>query len=242
MPHDDGMLRIEKLTKRYGSITVVDAMTFELEPGTVTAMIGSNGSGKSSTFNMICGLTKPCAGFAHINNVSYRRLPNPGRVVGAQLGLETFHPRRSGSASLGIIARSLGLPADAAHNTLDRVGLSGADGRRRIGEYSMGMKQRLGIGAALLGDPDLLILDEPLVGLDPAGIAWIRRLLRAFSGSGGTALFSSHFLGEVSAVAHRVLVVHNGRLIDDLDPAADVINAASLEQRFIDHDLTGDRT
>jgi len=206
------MIHVEQLTKRYGRHTAVDRASFRCHAGTVTGFLGPNGAGKSTTLRMLTGLSRPDAGVAAIGGRPYAELPNPGRLVGVCLDASAQHPGRTGAETLRLAARLLGMPRSAADDMLERVGL-GSVGGRRVGAYSLGMRQRLGIGTALLGDPVVLILDEPANGMDPEGIRWMRRLLRDFAGAGGTVLLSSHLLAEVQATVDRLVVISHGRVV-----------------------------
>jgi ABC-type multidrug transport system, ATPase component len=208
-----GMITVEHLSKRYGGRTVVDDVSFTCPPGTVTGFLGPNGAGKSTTMRMICGLTPPSSGTATVCGSDYRRLPNPGREVGLLLDAGAQHPGRTGREALLLSALAMGVPRRRVDECLDRVGLSPAAARRRVRGYSLGMRQRLGLAQALLGDPRVLILDEPANGLDPEGILWMRGLLRDFADQGGTVLLSSHLLREVEAVADRLVVIGGGRVV-----------------------------
>jgi ABC-2 type transport system ATP-binding protein len=210
------MIVVKDLIKRYGGRAVVDRVSFTCEPGTVTGFLGPNGAGKSTTLRMLCGLTRPAAGVATINGVTYPELPNPGREVGVLLDASAQHRGRTGRETLLVSAAVLGVPRTRVDQLLDLVGLAAA-ARRRIGGYSLGMRQRLGIAHALLGDPRVLVLDEPANGLDPEGIYWLRTLLRQFADRGGTVLLSSHLLREVEAVADRLVVIGQGRIVADGD-------------------------
>ncbi|MFY1668685.1 ABC transporter ATP-binding protein [Plantactinospora sp. WMMB334] len=207
------MISVEHLTKRYGRHTVVDDVSFDCEPGTVTGFLGSNGAGKSTTMRMICGFTRPTGGVARVEGVDYRRLPNPGRRVGLLLDAGAQHPGRTGRETLRVSADTMGVPRRRVDECLDQVGLNAVAARRRVRAYSWGMRQRLGLAQALLGDPRVLILDEPANGLDPEGIYWMRGLLRDFADRGGTVLLSSHLLREVEAVADRLVVIGAGRVV-----------------------------
>ncbi|MBA9005497.1 ABC transporter ATP-binding protein [Thermomonospora cellulosilytica] len=207
------MIEVNALTKRYGEVTAVADVSFRCEPGTVTGFLGPNGAGKSTTLRMICGLTPPTSGDARVLGVPYRRIANPGRHVGVMLDASAQHPGRTGRETLALAARLLGVDAGRAEEMLRKVGLPENAVRRRVGGYSLGMRQRLGIAQALLGDPRVLILDEPANGLDPEGIHWMRTLLRDFADRGGTVLLSSHLLREVEAVADRFVVIAGGRIV-----------------------------
>src|SRR4051794_31216730 len=207
------MIEADHLSKRYGDHAAVDDVSFRCEPGTVTGFLGSNGAGKSTTLRMICGLTRPSAGSATVLGANYRALANPGRHVGVLLDADAQHRGRSGREVLGLAARTLGVPTGRVAPMLERVGLGGRAARKRVGTYSLGMRQRLGIAQALLRDPSVLILDEPANGLDPEGIAWMRELLRDFAERAGTVLLSSHMLHEVQTVADRLVIIGHGRVV-----------------------------
>jgi len=207
------MIDVEHLGKRYGRHQAVDDVSFTCPPGTITGFLGPNGAGKSTTLRMICGLTRPSAGSSTVAGVPYHRLPNPARQVGVLLDAQAQHSGRTGRETLVLAARTTGLDRRRVDHLLELVGLAGAAVDRRVGGYSLGMRQRLGIAQALLGDPRLLVLDEPANGLDPEGILWMRRLLRDFADQGGTVLLSSHLLHEVEAVADRLVVISAGRIV-----------------------------
>ncbi|MEH1130329.1 ABC transporter ATP-binding protein [Micromonospora sp. CPCC 206061] len=207
------MISVEHLTKRYGAHTAVDGVTFTCEPGTVTGFLGPNGAGKSTTMRMICGLTPPSDGSATVRGVPYRRLPNPGREIGVLLDASAQHPGRTGREVLALAAQTMGVDRGRVGELLDLVGLNATAAKRRVRAYSLGMRQRLGIAMAMLGDPRILILDEPANGLDPEGIFWMRGVLRDFADRGGTVLLSSHLLREVEAVADRLVVIGGGRIV-----------------------------
>ncbi|MEV4348813.1 ATP-binding cassette domain-containing protein [Actinoplanes sp. NPDC049596] len=207
------MITVEHLTKRYGNHPAVDNVSFSCEPGTVTGFLGPNGAGKSTTMRMICGLTSPTAGTATVSGVPYRRLGNPGRHVGVLLDASAQHAGRTGREVLSLAALTMGIDTREVPRTLDRVGLNATAAKRRVRAYSLGMRQRLGLALALLGDPAVLILDEPANGLDPEGIFWMRGLLRDFADRGGTVLLSSHLLREVEAVADHLVVIGGGRIV-----------------------------
>ncbi|PWU56835.1 ABC transporter [Micromonospora sp. S4605] len=213
------MITVEHLTKRYGRHTAVDDVSFRCEPGTVTGFLGPNGAGKSTTMRMICGLTPPTAGGSTVSGRPYRQLPNPGREVGVLLDASAQHAGRTGREALTVAAQTMGVDRREVAVKLDLVGLDGAAAKRRVRAYSLGMRQRLGLAHALLGDPRVLILDEPANGLDPEGIFWMRGLLRDFADRGGTVLLSSHLLREVEAVADRLVVIGGGRIVAQGDKA-----------------------
>ncbi|MGW0212771.1 ABC transporter ATP-binding protein [Micromonospora chokoriensis] len=207
------MIVVENLTKRYGPHPAVDDVSFRCEPGTVTGFLGPNGAGKSTTMRMICGLTAPTAGRATVSGHPYRELPNPGREVGVLLDASAQHAGRTGREALTLSAYTMGLDRREVAAKLDLVGLNSVAAKRRVRAYSLGMRQRLGLAQAMLGDPRVLILDEPANGLDPEGIFWMRGLLRDFADRGGTVLLSSHLLREVEAVADRLVVIGGGRIV-----------------------------
>ncbi|PWH06610.1 ABC transporter [Brachybacterium endophyticum] len=205
-------LRIEGLTKSYGEQRAVDGLDLLCEPGSVTGFLGPNGAGKSTTLRILTGLAEADAGHALVGGSPFRALPQPARTIGVMLDARTLHPGRTGIETLRLAARTCGMPASRADEVLSLVGLDGA-GRKRVRGYSYGMRQRLGIGVALIGDPAALVLDEPANGLDPEGIRWMRRLLRSFADAGGTVLLSSHQLHEVQATVDRVAMIAHGRLV-----------------------------
>ncbi|MGN6610645.1 MAG: ABC transporter ATP-binding protein [Angustibacter sp.] len=210
------MITVNDLTKRYGHTTAVDSVSFTCRPGTITGFLGPNGAGKSTTLRMLTGLTPPTSGTATVGGVPYAKLPNPGRVVGVMLDAAAAHAGRTGRETLRVAGELLGTSGAAADAMLERVGLAGAE-KRRVGQYSLGMRQRLGIAVALLGDPEVLVLDEPANGLDPEGIRWMRGLLQDFAARGGTVLLSSHLLSEVQATVDRLVVIGQGRVIAEGD-------------------------
>jgi ABC-2 type transport system ATP-binding protein len=206
------MITVENLSKHYGSTTAVHDVSFTVQPGTITGFLGPNGAGKSTTLRMLTGLTPPTSGRATIAGKRYVELPNPGRVVGVMLDAAAQHPGRTGRETLLLNAGLLGVPNSRADEMLEAVGLTSA-AKRRVGQYSLGMRQRLGIAGALLGDPAALILDEPANGMDPEGIRWMRGLLQDFASRGGTVILSSHLLGEVQATVDRLVVIGGGRIV-----------------------------
>jgi ABC-2 type transport system ATP-binding protein len=207
------MIETNNLTKHYRREAAVADVSFRCEPGTVTGFLGPNGAGKSTTLRMITGLTPPSAGSSRVLGVPYQQLPNPGRRVGVLLDASAMHAGRTGRETLAVSARVIGVDDRRVADLLSRVGLDRSAARKRVRQYSLGMRQRLGIAHALLGDPEVLILDEPANGLDPEGIRWMRDLLRAFADRGGTVLLSSHLLHEVEALADRLLIISNGRIV-----------------------------
>jgi ABC-2 type transport system ATP-binding protein len=209
------MITVEQLSKHYGTYTAVDGVSFRAEPGLVTGFLGPNGAGKSTTMRMMTGLTPASAGHSTILGLPYQELPNPGRHVGVLLDASAQHPGRTGREVLRLGAMMMGLPRQRVEEMLEVVGLSGREGDRRVGNYSLGMRQRLGIAHALLGDPQVLILDEPANGLDPAGIHWMRGLLKGFAERGGTVLLSSHLLHEIEVIADHLVVIGRGVIVAD---------------------------
>jgi ABC-2 type transport system ATP-binding protein len=206
------MIEAQALTKHFGGRTIVSDITFRSEPGTVTGFLGPNGAGKSTTMRMLVGLSEPDRGTARILGGRYRDLPNPGRRVGILLDASAQHSGRRGREALAVSAQTMGVPARRVDEVLELVGLDETAARRRVGQYSLGMRQRLGLAHALLGNPEVLILDEPANGLDPEGMRWMRGLLRGFADRGGAVLLSSHLLAEVEAVADRMIILGDGRI------------------------------
>ena len=206
------MITATGLTKSYGTARVVSDVTMHCEPGTITGFLGPNGAGKSTTLKMIVGLARPDHGRSTVDGRPFVELPNPTRVVGTLLDPSAMHAGRTGRATLTIAARMAGVPAARVGELLDGVGLADA-ADRRVGAYSLGMRQRLGIAQTLVGDPQVLILDEPANGLDPEGIAWMRGLLRDFADQGGTVLLSSHLLHEVEATVDHLVVISQGAVV-----------------------------
>jgi ABC-2 type transport system ATP-binding protein len=227
------MIAVDHLTKRYGSQLAVDDISFACEPGTVTGFLGPNGAGKSTTLRMICGLTPPSAGSTTVLDRPYRNLDNPGRRVGVLLDASAQHSGRTGREVLAVSAQVLGVAPSKVGELLDRVGLDKQAASKRVGQYSLGMRQRLGIAHALLGDPTVLILDEPANGLDPEGIYWMRGLLRDFADRAGTVLLSSHLLGEVEAVADQLIVIGRGKIVAQ-GAKHELLSAAGVIVRALD--------
>jgi ABC-2 type transport system ATP-binding protein len=207
------MISVEHLTKQYGPFTAVDNVSFTAATGRVTGFLGPNGAGKSTTMRIMVGLTRPTAGQVTITGRDYRDLVNPGLEVGVLLDASAQHAGRTGREILAIAAQTMGLPKARVAATLARVGLTEDEASRRVRDYSLGMRQRLGIATALIGDPQVLILDEPANGLDPAGIRWMRDLLRGFANDGGTVLLSSHLLHEIEVIADDIVVIGQGRIV-----------------------------
>ncbi|MBO8193602.1 ABC transporter ATP-binding protein [Streptomyces oryzae] len=219
------MLTLRGLTKRYGEKTVVDDLTLEVAPGKVTGFLGPNGAGKTTTMRMITGLDRPTSGTALISGKPYAGLGRPLRTVGSLLDARATHPRRTAHQHLLAMARSNGIPARRVPEVLGAVGLTDVAGRR-AGTFSLGMAQRLGIAAALLGDPEVLLLDEPVNGLDPDGVLWVRTFLRSLAAEGRTVFLSSHLMSEMELTADRLVVIGQGRLLAD-GPVADVVAAGT---------------
>ncbi len=218
------MIQAQALTKRYGSKTAVDAVDFEVQPGKVTGLLGPNGAGKSTTMRMIVGLDRPSAGSVTVNGKHYREHPAPLREVGVLLDAKAVHTGRSARNHLLAMAATHGIPAGRVDEVIELTGLASV-ARKRVGGFSLGMGQRLGIAAALLGDPAVLILDEPVNGLDPEGVQWVRRLMRHLAAEGRTVLLSSHLMSEMALTADHLIMLGRGRVIADA-PVADVIGGA----------------
>ncbi|MGH3416099.1 MAG: ABC transporter ATP-binding protein [Actinocrinis sp.] len=208
------MIEVKDLVKRYGDTTAVDHLSFTVEPGRITGFLGPNGAGKSTTMRLILGLDRPTSGTALIDGKPYRELPDPLRYVGALLEARAVHPGRTAFNHLLYLAQTQGVPKSRVNEVLDLVGL-GEVARKRTKGFSLGMGQRLGIAAALLGNPRLLILDEPVNGLDPEGIVWIRNLMKTLAAEGRTVFVSSHLMNEMAVTADHVVVVGRGKLIAD---------------------------
>jgi ABC-2 type transport system ATP-binding protein len=226
-------IALRGLTKRYGDLLAVDDLHADLAPGGVTGFLGPNGAGKTTTLRMLLGLVTPTAGTALIGGAPYRQLTHPTHRVGAVLEASGFHPGRSGRSSLEAHAVAAGVSTSRVDAVLAEVGLADA-AHRRFGGYSLGMRQRLGLAAALLGEPDVLVLDEPTNGLDPQGVRWLRSFLRSFAATGGTVLVSSHQLAELAQTVDDVLIIHRGRLVEHAALADLTTNATSLEDRFLE--------
>jgi ABC-2 type transport system ATP-binding protein len=245
------MITVESLSKKYGGRTVVDDVTFTARAGRVTGFLGPNGAGKSTSMRMMVGLTRPNAGQVTINGRTFAELPNPGREVGVMLDASAQHAGRTGREILTLAQRIMGLPASRVPEMVDRVGLTAAEAERRVGTYSLGMRQRLGVAVSLIGAPSVLILDEPANGLDPAGIRWMRDLLRDFADEGGTVLLSSHLLHEVQVIADDIVMIGHGRIVSQgskaelLKAAGTVVRARdteALERALRDSGLVTTRT
>jgi ABC-2 type transport system ATP-binding protein len=246
------MIEAEKLTKKFGGRAVVSDVSFRCEPGTVTGFLGPNGAGKTTTMRMLCGFARPDSGRSAILGGAYRELPNPGRRIGVLLDASAQHAGRRGRETLALSASTMGVDEARVDELLDLVGLEKSAARKRVRQYSLGMRQRLGIANALIGEPEVLILDEPANGLDPEGMRWMRGLLRDFAERGGTVLLSSHLLHEVDAIADRLVIIGAGRIVaegskeellsdagtlvraDDAAALGAALSAAGLEAREAD--------
>jgi ABC-2 type transport system ATP-binding protein len=223
------MITATALSKTYGNTRVVNEVSLHCKPGTITGFLGPNGAGKSTTLKMIVGLARPDHGTSSVGGHPFVELPNPTRVVGTLLDPSAMHAGRTGRATLMIAARMAGVPSARVDALLERVGLTDA-ADRRVGGYSLGMQQRLGIAQTLVGDPQVLILDEPANGLDPEGIAWMRALLRDFAEQGGTVLLSSHLLHEVQATVYHLVVISHGTVVAS-GPLTELLATSSLVLR-----------
>jgi ABC-2 type transport system ATP-binding protein len=207
------MITVDSLTKTYGGFTAVDDVTFTARPGRVTGFLGPNGAGKSTSMRVMVGLTPATSGSVTVCGRQFRELPNPGLEVGVLLDASAQHAGRTGREILTVAQRTMGLPASRVDEMIDLVSLTPSEADRRVRNYSLGMRQRLGIATALLGQPEVLILDEPANGLDPAGIRWMRDLLRGYANQGATVLLSSHLLHEIEVIADDLVVIGNGRIV-----------------------------
>ncbi|KSW28172.1 ABC transporter ATP-binding protein [Cellulomonas sp. B6] len=226
-PSSPAVLQAHALTKRYRRAVAVDGLTFEVRPGRVTGFLGPNGAGKSTTLRMFLGLDRPTSGAATVGGLRLAETPHPAQVVGAMLDARALHPRRTARDHLAAVAAAGGMPRGRVAEALARVGLAEA-AHRPAGEFSLGMKQRLGIATALIGDPGVVIFDEPLNGLDPEGIRWARTLMRDLAAEGRTVLFSSHLMGEMELTADHLVVIHRGHLLAD-QPLAEFIADRTTE-------------
>ncbi len=227
------MITIESVTKKYGSFTAVDDVSFTARAGRVTGFLGPNGAGKSTTMRVIVGLTRATSGTATISGRRYVDLPNPGLEVGVLLDASAQHAGRTGREILTLAQRFMGLSRDRVEEMLEIVSLTPNEASRRVRNYSLGMRQRLGIATALIGDPEVLILDEPANGLDPAGIRWMRDLLRGYADRGGTVLLSSHLLHEIEVIADDIVMIGNGRIVSQ-GTKTDLLHAAGTVVRADD--------
>ena len=225
------VIQVRGLVKRFGPVTAVDDLSFDVRAGTVTGFLGPNGAGKTTTLRVLLGLVAPDAGTASIKGQPYRDLPEPSHEVGAVLEASSFHPGRTARAHLRIQAAAANVDPSRVDDVLDLVGLTAAAGRR-VGGFSLGMRQRLGLATALLADPEVLILDEPANGLDPEGVRWLRGLLHGFAAEGGTVLVSSHLLAEVAQTVEDVVILDHGRLIAQGPVAELTAGGAGLEDVF----------
>ncbi|MEV4889103.1 ATP-binding cassette domain-containing protein [Nonomuraea sp. NPDC055795] len=227
------VIEIHGLTIKYGAAVAVDELTFAVKPGQVTGFLGPNGAGKSSTMRAVVGLEAPHAGIALVDGRPYGMTGRPLEQVGALLDASAVHGGRTARAHVACVARSNGIGARRVEEVLELVGLAGVAGRR-VGGFSLGMRQRLGIAVALLGDPGVLMFDEPVNGLDPEGIRWIRGVLRTLAGEGRTVLVSSHLMGEMEKTAAHVVLIGRGRLIEDTSMASLVGRFGSLEDAYME--------
>ena len=222
------MIKVESLSKKYGGFAAVDDVSFTARPGRVTGFLGPNGAGKTTTMRIMVGLTPATSGSATVSGRRFADLPNPGLEVGVLLDASAQHAGRTGREILTVAQRTMGLPAARVDEILDLVSLTPTEAGRRVRNYSLGMRQRLGIAAALLGEPEVLILDEPANGLDPAGIRWMRDLLRGYADRGGTVLLSSHLLHEIEVIADDLVVIGNGRIVAQGTKAELLASAGTL--------------
>ena len=222
------MITVESLTKKYGGFTAVDDVSFTAQAGRVTGFLGPNGAGKSTTMRIMVGLTPATSGTAQISGRRFADLPNPGLEVGVLLDASAQHAGRTGREILTIAQRTMGLPSRRVEEMLELVSLTESEAGRRVRNYSLGMRQRLGIATALLGEPEVLILDEPANGLDPAGIRWMRDLLRGYADQGGTVLLSSHLLHEIEVIADDLVVIGQGRIVAEGTKAELLATAGTL--------------
>src|SRR4051795_5315713 len=245
------MITVQSLTKAYGRHKAVDDITFTARTGRVTGFLGPNGAGKSTTMRMMVGLTRPTAGSATVLGRRFADLPNPGTEVGVLLDASAPHAGRTGREILTTAQRTMGLPSRRVPEMLELVSLTDTEANRRVRNYSLGMRQRLGIAAALIGDPQVLILDEPANGLDPAGIRWMRDLLRGYADRGGTVLLSSHLLHEIEVIADDIIMIGHGRIVSRgsktelLQAAGTIVRAVDLvrlEQALTDWGLSASAT
>ena len=217
--HAGTVITVDRLAKTYGNHEAVADVSFTVERGSIVGFLGPNGAGKTTTLRALLGLVEPTSGTALFGTTRYRDLPAPSRLVGALLDAHVGHPGRTAIGHLSVLAAPLGIPRSRVHAVLDQVGLADA-AKRRIGGYSQGMRQRLGLAGALLGEPEILVLDEPSNGLDPDGIRWLRHTLRDFAAAGGTVLLSSHVLAEVAQTVEQIVVIGEGRVLAQA-PVAD---------------------
>ncbi|UBU09049.1 ABC transporter ATP-binding protein [Nonomuraea gerenzanensis] len=235
------MIEFHRVTKTYNGAKALDDVSFTVPPGTVTGFLGPNGAGKSTAMRILTGLTRPTSGSATVLGRPYAELARPGYDVGTLLDAGAQHPGRSGREVLTLGAMMLGLPRSRVDEVLELVGLTGKEGKQPVGRYSLGMRQRLGIGHALLGRPQALVLDEPANGLDPQGIQWMRELLRGLAEAGCAVLLSSHLLYEVEQVADRIVMICGGRVLAQ-GTLAELGQGRSLEQTFLELTAHVDRS
>jgi ABC-2 type transport system ATP-binding protein len=231
------MITVDGVTRKYGAFTAVDNVSFTAQAGRVTGFLGPNGAGKSTTMRVMVGLTRATSGTVTISGRHYIDLPNPGLDVGVLLDASAQHAGRTGREILTIAQLFMGLPRSRVDEMLEVVSLTPTEASRRVGNYSLGMRQRLGIATALIGDPEVLILDEPANGLDPAGIRWMRDLLRGYADRGGTVLLSSHLLHEIEVIADDIIMIGNGRIVSQ-GSKTELLHAAGTVVRATDvHEL-----
>ncbi|GAA4591879.1 ATP-binding cassette domain-containing protein [Planotetraspora phitsanulokensis] len=235
------MIEFNHVSKVYRKVRALDDVSFTVEPGTVTGFVGPNGAGKSTALRVLVGLARPTAGSATVLGRPYTELGCPGLLVGTLLDAGARHPGRTGREVLTLGAMTLGLPRSRVDEVLDLVGLTGEESRRTVGGYSLGMRQRLGVGHALLGRPRVLILDEPANGLDPQGIQWMRGLLRDLADLGCSVLLSTHLLHEVEQVADHIVMIGRGRVLAR-GTVRDLSRGGSLEQAFLELTANADRS
>ncbi|MFB9180257.1 ABC transporter ATP-binding protein [Dactylosporangium sucinum] len=226
------MIEVREVSKWYGRIQAVDALTFTVRPGRVTGFLGPNGAGKSTTMRMIVGLARPSAGETRVGGRPYEGLTHPLTHVGALLEADALHPGRTASDHLLWLAQSNGIGRTRVRQVLGQLGLDGV-ARRRVRGFSLGMRQRLGLAAALLGDPPVLLLDEPVNGLDPEGVRWLRQLTRSLAAEGRTVFVSSHLMSEMAITADHLIVIGQGRLLADAPLASFVGDGTSLEDAYL---------
>lgn len=236
------MITFTNLTKSYGPVTAVNDISFTVEAGSVTGFLGPNGAGKSTAMRCLVGLAQPTSGTATIAGRRYAELDNPAASVGVLLDASAQHGGRTGRGALGQTATLLGVPTSRVDEALELVGLTGREARTRIGNYSLGMRQRLGIANALLGNPRVLVLDEPANGLDPQGIHWMRGLLRGFADQGGAVLLSSHLLHEVQLIADRIVMIGRGQIVADGTIDELLHEGGDLEEMFLERTASTART
>ncbi len=229
------MIRVDRLSRKYGDYLAVDDVSFEARPGRVTGFLGPNGAGKTTTMRVMVGLSAPTSGEVTVGGHHYADIPNPGRHVGVLLDASAQHAGRTGREVLTVAAETMGLPRSRVDEMLALVSLNESESKRRLRNYSLGMRQRLGIAQALLGDPEVLILDEPANGLDPAGIRWMRGLLKGYADRGGAVLLSSHLLNEVQLIADDIVMIGQGRIVAQGTPA-DLVKDAGVYVEAVEAD------